>query len=318
MGNTIAPAYSGIFMGELEQTLIKMGYDKIKLWLRYIDDIFVAWHGTNTDFETFLQKCNEAHPTMKFTGEYSPEQAHFLDTTIYKGTNFQSKQTLDIKTYIKPTNKQAYVHGSSFHPESITKSITLGETYRFLRTNSDETNFNQQTQKLETALIDRGYKKDTVKTLIRQIHFKDRHKILYKKKEKTNLPDTPFLSLTYNTHIPRVREKLTQIWEDVKIDPLLNQLFPVTPRIALKKNRSLSNYFVRAKLQKQTPRPIQRLTQYPNTYELCRVPANYPANLYYGAQTQKTQTYRKARELLWNPDPKKSVRHVLQRLRKEL
>ena len=90
MGNILAPSYSGLFMGELEQKLIKIDSDKIKLWVRYIDDIFVAWSGTNTEFETFLNKCNDAHPTMKFTGECSAEEAHFLDTTIYKGTNFRT------------------------------------------------------------------------------------------------------------------------------------------------------------------------------------------------------------------------------------
>ena len=157
MGNILAPSYSGLFMGELEQKLIKIDSDKIKLWVRYIDDIFVAWSGTNTEFETFLNKCNDAHPTMKFTGECSAEEAHFLDTTIYKGTNFRTTHTLDIKTYTKPTNKQAYVHGSSFHPQGVTKGIAIGETYRFLRTNTDEANFNEQTKKLERALLARGY-----------------------------------------------------------------------------------------------------------------------------------------------------------------
>ena len=128
MGNITAPSYSGIFMGELEQRLIMTDRDKIKLWVRYIDDIFVAWNGTDADFQAFLQRCNEAHPTMKFTGDCSSDEVHFLDTAIYKGTNFQTRPTLDIKTYTKPTNKQAYLHGSSFHPPGVAKSITLGET----------------------------------------------------------------------------------------------------------------------------------------------------------------------------------------------
>ena len=53
-----------------------------------------------------------------------------------------------------------------------------------------------------------------------------------------------------NTHVPRVRELLHRIWRDVKTDPLLNQLFPKPPRIALKKNKSLRDMLVRAKLKK--------------------------------------------------------------------
>ncbi|KAL5510806.1 hypothetical protein EMCRGX_G006409 [Ephydatia muelleri] len=59
MGNIMAPSYSGIFMGELETRLIDLQSDKIKLWVRYIDDIFVAWQGTQTDFDNFVQQCKK-------------------------------------------------------------------------------------------------------------------------------------------------------------------------------------------------------------------------------------------------------------------
>ena len=104
MGNIMDTSYSGIFMGELEQWLVQLGENKIKIWIRYIDDIFVVWQGEQTDFETFIQNCNKLHPTMEFTSEHSATEINFLDMTIYKGTNFQNRQTLDIKTYTKPTN----------------------------------------------------------------------------------------------------------------------------------------------------------------------------------------------------------------------
>ena len=134
MGNVMAPSYSGIFMGELEKRLIQLNPERIKLWLRYIDDILIMWSGSQTEFQTFLQNCNTIHPTMKFTGECSPNEIHFLDLTLYKGANFTNKGTLDMKTYTKPTNKQTYDHNSSFRPRGTSKSIVLGEAHRFLRT----------------------------------------------------------------------------------------------------------------------------------------------------------------------------------------
>ena len=50
MENIIAPSYSGIFMGELEQKLIQPNADKIKLWVRYIDDILILWSGSQLEF----------------------------------------------------------------------------------------------------------------------------------------------------------------------------------------------------------------------------------------------------------------------------
>ena len=147
-------AYSWV---NLNRNLSNQMQTKIKLWVRYIDDILILWSGSQLEFQTFLLNCNKLHPTIKFSGECSPNEIHFLDATIYKGTNFQNKHTLDTKTYTKPTNKQTYVHSSSFHPKGTGKSIVLGEAYRFLRTNTDESNFRQQILKLQKALLARFF-----------------------------------------------------------------------------------------------------------------------------------------------------------------
>ena len=119
-------------MGELEQRLIQLNPEGIKLWLRYIDNILIMWSGSQK-----VQDCNRLHQTIKFMGKYSPNEIQFLDVTLYKDTNFKYNHTLDIKTYTKPTNKQTYVHSSSFHPRGTGKSIVLGEAHRFLRTNTN-------------------------------------------------------------------------------------------------------------------------------------------------------------------------------------
>ena len=285
MGNIMAPSYSGIFMGELEQRLIQLNAERIKLWLRYIDDILITWSGTQTEFETFLQNCNTLHPTIKFTGKCSPIEIEFLDVTIYKGANFKNKHTLDMKTYTKPTNKQTYVHSSSFHPKGTGKSIVLGEAHRFLRTNTSAPNFREQIQKLQKALLARGYKYKAVKTLLKKIRFKDRQNTIHKQKPwLPKTPSTPTMVLTYNNHIHTVKEELQKIWLDVKKEPLLNQLFPEPPRIALKRNPSLRDMLVRAKLKKETPLQFPDDTPHLDTYKHCRVPSNYPDNLVHTKQ----------------------------------
>eukprot|EP00731_Ephydatia_muelleri_P005538 Em0002g1714a len=280
MGNIMAPSYSGIFMGELETRLIDLQSDKIKLWVRYIDDIFVAWQGTQTDFDNFVQQCNKLHTSIKFTSECSTTEINFLDMTVLKGPNFQQRQKLDIKTFKKPTNKQAYVHGSSFHPPGIGKSIALGESYRALRTNTDKTNFLKQIDSVHNALLSRGYKQTVIKPLIRRVRFKDRHTVLYKnKRTKTQTLGTPTMVLTYNTHVSQARKELNKIWEDVQQNPILSALYPMPPRIAPKKNRSLGNILVSAKLKKQTPREMPPDYQPIDVYQHCRVPAEYPRNI---------------------------------------
>ena len=80
MGNIMAPSYSGIFMGELEPDA-----EKIKLWVRYIDDIFMVWQGPQTDFEHFVQRCNKLHPMIKFTSECSETEIGSFVRNIHIG-----------------------------------------------------------------------------------------------------------------------------------------------------------------------------------------------------------------------------------------
>ncbi len=152
MGTKMAPAYANTFMGNLEPTLQAEGQKNILIWKRFIDDIFIVWTGTKEEFLTFMNRINTVHSTIKFTYEISETEITFLDITLYKGTRFQTKGILDIRTHIKPTNKQLYVHATSYHPASTGKSITIGETNRYIRTNSDQPNFNKMVSHLHTKL----------------------------------------------------------------------------------------------------------------------------------------------------------------------
>ena len=92
-----------------------------------------------------MTNINKLHDTIKFTHD---TELTFLDVTLYKGNRFRSQNILDIRTHIKPTNKQLYVHASSYHPPSILAAISKGETHRCLRTNSDVNNFGKMTLNL--------------------------------------------------------------------------------------------------------------------------------------------------------------------------
>ena len=52
MGTKIAPVYANLFMGRLEETLKELGKPHIVLWKRFIDDIFIIWTGSASEFTT--------------------------------------------------------------------------------------------------------------------------------------------------------------------------------------------------------------------------------------------------------------------------
>ena len=155
MGTKMAPAYANQFMGTLEK---KLTNKHIHTWKRYIDDIFIIWTGTREQLESYIDKINKIHPTIKFTYEVDKKEVVFLDTTVYKGDRFKTQGILDIKTHIKKTNKQLYIHKESYHPKSVKQAIIKGETKRYLRTNSNKATFNNMKLKLIHKLKQRGYK----------------------------------------------------------------------------------------------------------------------------------------------------------------
>ena len=60
--------YANIFMGEFEEKHIYPRIkDKRSKYLRYIDDIFMIWTGTQAQLEDFTKQINKVHPLMKFT-----------------------------------------------------------------------------------------------------------------------------------------------------------------------------------------------------------------------------------------------------------
>ena len=131
MGTKMAPAYANLFMGKLEQELKTLGKPHILIWKRFIDDIFIIWTGSKTEFTTYMNKLNKVHNTIKFTHEISDKELIFLDVILYKDNRFQEKNILDIRTHIKPTNKQLYIHATSYHPPNTIAAISKGETKRY-------------------------------------------------------------------------------------------------------------------------------------------------------------------------------------------
>ena len=104
MGTKSAPSYANIFMGWFEEKFIFPLLTNLSdFYLRFVDNIFLIWNGTKTEFDDFFKKINEYHPSIKFEYEISKTEINFLDTTEFKVDN-----RLRTKVYVKPTNKVIY------------------------------------------------------------------------------------------------------------------------------------------------------------------------------------------------------------------
>ncbi len=232
MGTKMAPAYANIFMGGLESKVLSLASPAPRLWKRYIDDIFLVWTNSRESLDLFIDMLNNQHPKIRFTSEISPSKVNFLDLCLYKGKRFESEGILDIRTHIKPTNTQQYVHASSSHPPGTSKGLIKGELLRYLRTNSDAQSFEAFRNKHKKTVIARGYNKKQFEEVTRSISFAGRPVALLDKTHDTS-PKLTFCT-TYNPHLPpkKIQGIVRKHWHLVQCCPKLSDIFPERPKIA--------------------------------------------------------------------------------------
>ena len=72
-------------MGKFEETYILPRIrNKIMMYVRYIDDIFFIWTGTEEDLLKFFAEINLVHQTIKFDHKYSKTDVEFLDCNFFE------------------------------------------------------------------------------------------------------------------------------------------------------------------------------------------------------------------------------------------
>ena len=116
----MAPPYAIIFMGELQEKLLKDCDKKPVAWWQYIGDIFMLWQHGEKELQKFLGFLNCYHPTKKSIANYSRKEKNFLDVLVRKLNN-----QLVTDLYIKPTGTHQYLHASSCHFYHSKKIHTL-------------------------------------------------------------------------------------------------------------------------------------------------------------------------------------------------
>ena len=73
MGTISGPAYANIFMANFELKYIYPYIkDKTKLFIRFIDDLFMIWTGSEHELLDFMSDLNKKHSSIKFEFKYSP------------------------------------------------------------------------------------------------------------------------------------------------------------------------------------------------------------------------------------------------------
>ena len=233
MGTKCAPSYANIFMGWFEGKFIFPLLTNLSdFYQRFIDDIFLIWNGTKTEFDNFLKKINECHPSIKFEYEMSKTEITFLDTTVFKEDN-----KLRTKLYVKPTDSQSYLHSKSEHPNSTKKSIAYSQALRLNKICYNRSDLHNNCERLLNTLTKRGYNKTDTTTQINRAITIPRNELL--NQIKTSNTERLPLTVTYNRTLLDLKTIIDKNWHILQIEPKLKEIFAEPPILAFNRNKNL-------------------------------------------------------------------------------
>ena len=200
MGTICAPSYANIFMGIFQKQYIYPFIESnTKLYLRYIDDIFILWTSTRQQFENFISELNQKHSSIKFDYEMSSIEIPFLDTIVY----IDNKNHLQTRLYRKTTDRQNYLLRASEHPPSLKDSLAHSQALRIKRVCSDNEEYKSSSEQLVKSFISRGYDQEQVAKQVRKVDSKSSDALLRPEANNITTNRTTFVT-TYNRTLPPI------------------------------------------------------------------------------------------------------------------
>lgn len=237
MGKKFAPSYANIFMADWEEKALGKCQKKPLLYLRYLDDIFGIWTHSHSEFENFITILDTYDPSIRLKYKFDEQSVDFLDTTVYKGQQFNDTGKLDIKVYFKETDTHSLLFKTSWHPKHTYKGLVKSQLIRFKRICTQKLDFKKAVKILFTALRKRCYSRTFLRQCLRS--FQDR-------KPKRVGQIIPLIT-TYSLGSAILNNKLKNNYRSIIEQQGLLKTHQVIS--AYRRNKSLSDHLVRAKLQ---------------------------------------------------------------------
>ena len=206
MGTKMSPSYASLFMGKFEEDKLNHYHHQPLIWLRFLDDIFLIWEYSEEELLDFIKYLNNAHPSIKFTYQYSSDKATFLDVDIYKNND----GTLGTSVHVKKTNNHQYIEYSSCHPISCKKGIPFSQAKRYRRIISDDEIFEKELGKLKNYFLERNYPSHIVDLAFQKASSLSRDEAL-SETAKRDAKMVPYV-ITYNPSLPNIGEIINKYW----------------------------------------------------------------------------------------------------------
>ena len=95
MGSNFAPTYAGCVLRSIEENwlLTSSFSNNLKLFKRYIDDIFIIYNNENNNLPEFISEFNNVYKPLELTVLSSHDRIDFLDVTVVLNHNLNKIET---------------------------------------------------------------------------------------------------------------------------------------------------------------------------------------------------------------------------------
>ncbi|XP_078541431.1 uncharacterized protein LOC144826808 [Lissotriton helveticus] len=249
MGACFSPSYACLHMGYWEeQVLMKQHADtmtaKVKLWLRYIDDLLFVWDGTEDEVVKFIETLNVNNSNIHFTSTHSKSSIVFLDVEV-----FVHAGKLQTRLHRKPTAGNTLLHADSQHPAHLIRSIPYGEMLRIRRICSNDYDCRLAQSLCKARFMERGYRVETIDNAIMRANKIDRITLLGSGSVRPKIPtdkvgEETRLIMTYNNQHKSIHKIVKDNWFLVSSDPIIGSQMCKQPSITYRKARAMQDSLV--------------------------------------------------------------------------
>ena len=280
MGTKMAPSYACLFMGFLEQQLLDDCVDKPFMWVRFIDDIFGIWTHGKEKWETFYEKLNSSHASIKFEGTLSETGLPFLDVDVRLNNGIISTDL-----YTKSTDSHNYLPWSSCHPRSTKTSIPYSQALRIRRICSEESDFNRRLYQLEGYLRSCNYPSKCIKLAFAAVRSLTRASTLEYRSKETNCRIT--FPITFHPNLRNLPLTLHGKYNTILLrDSSNKKIFSTPPMVAYRRPPNLRDLITRASITSRPSIDLHGFYNCSNTQ--CKMhPYNTTGNTFTSSVTKK-------------------------------
>lgn len=241
IGSKLGRNYACVYMGDWERILLEQCNVQPLFYVRYIDDIFGIWSGTEADLLHFHEMANGIHPNIQLDLRFSKSSIEFLDVNVSI-----EKGYLSTDLYSKPTDKHMYLNKKSSHPESTKKSIPFGLGIRARRICSTDEGYFKQREKIKTNLRKCGYSNKDVEDQLAKVDKLNRSDLLNYRKNNKKCNRVPFV-LNYSRGLPNIHQILKKRQQILENSDRLKLAFHNTPIVAFRRDKNLKDILVHKK-----------------------------------------------------------------------